>query len=167
MLRRGSPIRFVAYLVCLVTTSMKAEKFQKSSCQVEDDFEKSVLRHRGRPRVARGCPVEGRRPDCLHFYKAKCDGQNRCIFIVRAGTFAHNPLQKCRRYVLRTAKACPKDRAASFPFQRPPWVLARAPGKCFANPRWPRRWPPARITAFLRCPVASSKRAEKFQKKTS
>ena len=121
----------------------------------------------GRPMGARGCPVEGRRPDCLHFYRAKCDGQNRCIFTVHAGTFAQNPLQKCRRSVLRTAKALPKDRAASFPFQRAPWVLARAPGKCFANPRWPRRWPPARIPAFLRCPVASSKRAEKFQQKTS
>ena len=32
--------------------------------------------------MARGCPVEGRRPDCLHFYRVKCDGQNRCIFTV-------------------------------------------------------------------------------------
>ena len=126
---------------------------------------KSCFLLRGRPRVARGCPDEGRMPDCLHFYRVKCDGQNRCIFTVHAGTFAQNPLQKCRRSVLRTAKALPKDRAASFPFQRAPWVLARAPGKSFANPRWPRRWPPARIPAFLRCPVASSKRAEKFQKK--
>ena len=124
---------------------------------------KSCFLLRGRPRVARGCPVDGRRPDCLHFYRAKCDGQNRCIFTVHAGTFAQNPLQKCRRSVLRTAKAFPKDRAASFPFQRAPWVLARAPGKSFANPRWPPRWPLARIPAFLRCPVASSERAEQFQ----
>ena len=115
--------------------------------------------------VARGCPDEGRRPDCLHFYRVKCDGQNRYIFTVHAGTFAQNPLQKCRRSVLRTAKPLPKDRAASFPFPRAPWVLARATGKSFANPWWPRRWPPARIPAFLRCPVASSKRAEKFKKK--
>ena len=119
------------------------------------------MRPRGRPTVGRGCPVEGRRPDCLHFYRVKCDGQNRCIFTVHAGTFVQNPLQKCRRSVLRTAKAFPKDRAASFPFQRAPGVLARAPGKCFANPRWPRRWPPARIPAFLRCPVASSKSYKK------
>ena len=126
---------------------------------------KSCFLLRGRPRVARGCPVDGRRPGSLQFYRAKCDGQHRCIFTIHAGTFAHNPLQKCSRSVLRTAKAFPKDSAASFPFQRAPWVLARAPGKSFANPRWPPRWPPARIPAFLRCPVASSKRAEKFQKK--
>ena len=119
---------------------------------------------RGRPRVARGCPDEGRRPDCLHFYRAKCDGQNRCIFTVHASTFAHNPLQNCRRYVLRTAKPLPKDRTASFPFQKPPWVLARAPEKCFTTSRWPRIWPPARIPAFLRCPMASSERAEKLPK---
>ena len=126
---------------------------------------KSCFLLRGRPRVARGCPVDGRRPESLQFYRAKCDGQNRCIFTVHAGTFAHNPLQKCRRYVLRTAKASAKDSEASVPYQRAPWVLARAPGKSFANPRWPPRWPPARIPAFLRCPVASSKRAEKYQKK--
>ena len=79
--------------------------------------------------MARGCPVEGRRPDCLHLYRAKCDDQNRCIFIVHAGTSAQNPLQKCRRSVWRTAKLLPKDRAASFPFQRAPWVLASAPRK--------------------------------------
>ena len=128
---------------------------------------KSSFLLRGRPRVARGCPVDGRRPESLHFYRAKCDGQIDCIFTVHAGTFAHNPLQKCRRYVLRTATTFPKDRAARFPFQRAPWVLARAPQRSFANPRWPPRWPPARIPAFLRCPVASSKRAEKFQKKSS
>ena len=90
---------------------------------------KSCFLLRGRPRVARGCPVDGRRPESLHFYRAKCDGQIDCIFTVHAGTFAHNPLQKCSRSVLRTAKAFPKDSAASFPFQRAPWVLARAPGK--------------------------------------
>ena len=114
--------------------------------------------------MARGCPVDGRRPDCLHFYRAKCDGQNRCIFIVHAGTFAHNPLQKCSRSVLRTAKPFPKDSAARHEVPRAPWVLPRAPGKSLAYPRSPPRWPPARIPAFLRCPVASSKRAEKFQK---
>ena len=119
---------------------------------------------RGRPRVARGCPVDGRRPESLHFYMARCDGQNRFIFFVHASTFAHTPLQKCSRYVLRTAKPFPKDSAARFPFQRAPWVLARAPNISLANPRWPPRWPPARIPAFVRCPVASSKRAEKFQK---
>ena len=109
--------------------------------------------------MGRGCPVEGRRPDCLHLYKAKCAGQIRCIFTVHAGTFAHNPLQKCSRSVLRTAMPFPKDSAARHEVQRAPWVLARAPGQCLANPRWPRRWPPARIPTFLRCPVASSKRA--------
>ena len=127
---------------------------------------KSCFLLRGRPRVARGCPVDGRRPESPQFYRAKCDGQIACIFTIHAGTFAHNPLQKWRRSVLRTAKAFPKDSAASFPFQRAPWVLARAPGKSFANPRWPPRWPPARILAFLRCPVTSSKRAEEFQKRT-
>ena len=120
---------------------------------------KSCFLLRGRPRVARGCPVDGRRPGSLQFYRAKCDGQIACIFTVHAGTFAHNPLQKWRRSVLRTATAFPKDRAARFPFQRAPWVLARAPGKSFANPRWPPRWPPARIPAFLRCPVTTSMRA--------
>ena len=43
---------------------------------------KSCFLLRGRPRVARGCPDEGRRPDCLNFYRVKCDGQNRCIFAV-------------------------------------------------------------------------------------
>ena len=127
---------------------------------------KSCFLLRGRPRVARGCPVDGRMPGSLHFYRAKFDGQIDCIFTIHAGTFAHNPLQKCTRSVLRTAKAFPKDSAASFPFQRAPWVLARAPGKSFAIPRWPPRWPPARIPAFLRCPVASSQRAEKFHKKS-
>ena len=125
---------------------------------------KSCFLLRGRPRVARGCPVDGRRPGSLQFYRAKCDGQIACIFTVHAPTFAHNPLQKCRRSVLRTAKVFPKDSAASFPFQRGPRVPAEAPKRSFGNPRWPPRWPPARITAFLRCPVASSKRAEKFQK---
>ena len=112
----------------------------------------------------RDSPVDGRRPESPQFYRAKCDGQIACIFTIHAGTFAHNPLQKCSRSVLRTAKAFPKDSAASFPFQRAPWVLARAPKRSLANPRWPPRWPPARIPAFLRCPVASSKRAEKFEK---
>ena len=125
---------------------------------------KSRFLLRGRPRVARGCPVDGRRPGSLQFYRAKCDGQIACIFTVHAGTFAHNPLQKCSRSVLRTAQAFPKDSAASFPFQRAPWVLARAPKRSLVNPTWPPRWPPARIPAFLRCPVASSKRAEKYQK---
>ena len=128
---------------------------------------KSCFLLRGRPRVARGCPVDGRRPESPQFYRAKCDGQIACIFTIHAGTFAHNPLQKWRRSVLRTATALPKDREASFPFQRAPWVLARAPGKSFAIPRWPPRWPPARIPASPRCPVASSKRAEKFQTSTS
>ena len=48
---------------------------------------------RGRPRVARGYPVDGRRPGSLHFYRAKCDGQIGCVFTVHAGTFAQNPLQ--------------------------------------------------------------------------
>ena len=43
---------------------------------------KSCFLLRGRPMVARGCPDEGRRPDCLHFYRVKFDGQNRCIFRV-------------------------------------------------------------------------------------
>ena len=43
---------------------------------------KSCFPLRGRPMVARGCPDEGRRPDCLHFYRAKCDGHNHCIFTV-------------------------------------------------------------------------------------
>ena len=43
---------------------------------------KSCFLLRGRPMVARGCPDEGRRPDCLHFYRVKFDGQNRCIFTV-------------------------------------------------------------------------------------
>ena len=120
---------------------------------------------RGRPRVARGCPVDGRRPESPQFYRAKCDGQIACIFTIHAGTFAHNPLQKCSRSVLRTAKAFPKDSVARFPFQRAPWVLARAPKRSLVNPTWPPRWPPARIPAFLRCPVATSMRAEKFQKK--
>ena len=137
---------------------------QKVVVKLKTTWKTNVLRHRGPPRVARGCPVEGRRPDCLHFYRAKCDGQIRCIFTFHAGTFAQNPLQKCRRSVLRTATPFPKDPAARHEVQRAPWVLARATGKSFANPRWPRRWPPARIPAFLRCPVASSKRAEKFQK---
>ena len=90
---------------------------------------KSCFLLRGRPKVARGWPVDGRRPGSLQFYRAKCDGQIACIFTLHAGTFAHNPLQKWSRSVLRTAKAFPKDSAASFPFQRVPWVLARARGK--------------------------------------
>ena len=112
--------------------------------------------------VARGRPVDGRRPESLHFYKAKCDGQIDCIFTVHAGCFAHNPLQKCSRSVLRTVKAFPKDRAAIFPFQRGPGVPEEAPGKSFENPRGPPRWPQARFTPFLQGAVATSLRAKKF-----
>ena len=116
--------------------------------------------------VARGCPVDGRRPDCLHFYRSKCDGQNRCILTVHAGAFAHNPLQN--------AVDLSFGRRSRFPRIPQPDMRSRGllgcsqgpQGKSFANPRWPPRWPPARIPAFLRCPVASSKRAEKFKKKT-
>ena len=90
---------------------------------------KSCFLLRGRPKVARGWPVDGRRPGSLQFYRAKCDGQIACIFTVHAGTFAHNPLQKCSRSVLRTAKPFPKDSAARHEVQRAPWVLARAPEK--------------------------------------
>ena len=126
---------------------------------------KSCFLLRGRPRVARRCPVEGRRPESLHFYKAKCDGNIDCIFTLHAGTFAHNPLQKCSRSVLRTAKAFPKDRAAIFPFQRGPGVPAEAPRKSFENQRGPPRWPQARFTAFLQGAVATSLRAKKSKKK--
>ena len=64
--------------------------------------------------MARGCPVDGRKPASLHFYKAKCDGQIDCRFTVHAHTFVHYPLQKCSRSVLRTAKAFRKDSAPSF-----------------------------------------------------
>ena len=124
---------------------------------------KSCFLHRGRPRVARGCPVEGRMPGSLHFYRANCDGQNRCIFTIHAGTFAHNPLQKCSRSVLRTAKAFPKDSAAIFPFQRGPGVPEEAPRKSFENPRGAPRWPHARFTAFLQGAVAPSMRAKIFK----
>ena len=30
----------------------------------------------------RKCPVEGSRPDSLHFYRVPCDGQNPCILTV-------------------------------------------------------------------------------------
>ena len=33
-------------------------------------------------RSSSGGPRAGRRPDCIHFYRVKFDGQNRCIFIV-------------------------------------------------------------------------------------
>ena len=124
---------------------VEGRKVQKKNILSGEVFWKSCFLLRGRPMVARGCPDEGRRPDCLHFYRVKCDGQNRCIFKVHAGTFAQNPLQKCRRSVLRTARALPKDRAAHFPFQRAPGVLARAPGKSCANPKWPPRWPPQEL----------------------
>ena len=112
--------------------------------------------------VARGSPEGG---------PSMAAGQDRCIstgpriFTIHAGTFAHNPLQKCSRSVLRTAKAFPKDRAAIFPFQRGPGVPEAAPEKSFGNQRGAPRWPQARFTAFLQGAVTPSMRANKFPKK--
>ena len=39
------------------------------------------------------------------------------------------------------------------------------PRNNFANQKGPPRWPPARFTAFLQGPVATSMRSEKFSKK--
>ena len=41
-----------------------------------------------------------------------------------------------------------------------------APRKSFENQRGPPRWPPARLTAFLRCPVTTSMRGETLSNKT-
>ena len=79
--------------------------------------------------VARGRPVDGRRPESLHFYRVPCDGQIDFILTLHAGTFAHNPLQKCSRSVLRTAKGFPKDSAAIFPLQRGPGMPAGFPNE--------------------------------------
>ena len=155
---------------CISTVSLghvyEGRKVQKKASKLKSIFERLFSASRscdGGPKVPRRGPQarllaflqgEMRRPDPLHIYSIP-------------HTFAQNPLRTCRRSVSRTATASPKDRAASFPFQRAPRVLAGAPGKCFANPKWPRRWPPARIPASLRCPVASSKRAETFLEKKS
>ena len=133
LLRRGSPSRFATYLRCLVTTSLRAEKLQtKKPSKFRGFFEKLFSASRssdGDPRVPRRGPqarlppfLQGdiRRPESLHIYSV-------------SGYFAQRPLQKCRRSVLRTATASPKDRAVCFPFQKAPWVLAGAPGNVLQN----------------------------------
>ena len=58
-----------------------------------------------------------------------------------------------------------KERARSFsPFLEGPLVPATAPGKSSENQRGPPRWPPARFTVFLQCPVTTSMRGDKLKK---
>ena len=107
--------------------------------------------------VVRGCDVEGRQRESLHIYSVPCDGPNRCIFTVWEGTGAHNPLQICSDPAPRDARRS-KGRARNFfPFLGPPRVPAGARGKSFVSlrgrPRVLRRWTPARMTAYLQCPV--------------
>ena len=78
LLRRGSPSRIAAYLRCLVTTSARAKKSKKKPSKLRGFFEKLFSASRS----SRECPDEGRRPDCIHFYRVKFAGQNRCIFTV-------------------------------------------------------------------------------------
>ena len=58
--------------------------------------------------VARGCPDEGRRPDCLHFYRVKFDGQNRCILRGDRDYVDRIP----RKYAIEMALPSPRPQAA-------------------------------------------------------
>ena len=61
---------------------------------------------------------------------------------------------------MRTSAGSKERRRSISPFLGDPVGLATATGKSFANQRGPPRWQPARFTAFLRCPVATSMRAD-------
>ena len=83
LLRRGSPSRFAAYLRCLVTTSLRAEKSTKKASKLRGFFEKLFSASRssdGGPRVPRRGPQarlpaflqgEIRRPESLHIHSPR------------------------------------------------------------------------------------------------
>ena len=123
-------------------------------------------------RVARGWPVDGRRPESLHIYGVPCDGSNRCI------------LRGDRKCVVRIPRKYAVEMALPSPRPQAGWPNAarremREEGKeqsaassircIFTVSRGHvekalkiRNGHPQIFTAYLRCSVTTSKSAEKY-----
>ena len=102
---------------------------------------------------------------------------NHCIFTMSRATARIAAYLKCRRargdiihaknavILCRVTSAGSRERRRSRSLKsclihHPP----PSPRKSFENQRGPPRWPPARITTFLQCPVTTSMRGEKLSK---
>ena len=98
------------------------------------------------------CPV--RRLERLHIYGVGGLGATESIVNMQSFCFA-------------AERGLEGSKTELFPLPGGSLCARQGPKRSFANRRGPPRWPPARLTAYLQCPVATSMKAETLSKKAS